>query len=35
MIWIKLYPVFQKLYANPRFEDVARRVGLPADKIPA
>jgi TolB-like protein/Tfp pilus assembly protein PilF len=35
MIWIKLYPVFQKLYANPRFEDVARRVGLPAERIPA
>jgi TolB-like protein/Tfp pilus assembly protein PilF len=29
LIWIKLYPVFQKLYANPRFKDVVRRVGLP------
>jgi TolB-like protein/Tfp pilus assembly protein PilF len=35
MIWIKLYPVFRNLYANPRFEDMARRVGLPTERIPA
>jgi TolB-like protein/Tfp pilus assembly protein PilF len=35
MIWIKLYPVFRNLYANPRFQDVARRVGLPTERIPA
>jgi len=29
MIWIKLYPYFEKLYRNPRFGDLVRRVGLP------
>jgi hypothetical protein len=29
MIWIKLYPYFEKLYTNPRFGDLVRRVGLP------
>jgi len=29
MIWIKLYPYFAKLYTNPRFVDLVRRVGLP------
>jgi len=29
MIWIKLYPYFEKLYPNPRFGDLVRRVGLP------